>query len=176
MTDYADQWQEITTRGGGRQEKRLHYAPSNESLLWDRLPMTVAFMALFSMLLAERVVAGYDQRWLWALVVMGISAALYWAWTEARGIGDLRPYAVVQFLPVILMPLIMLLFPKRYLSTSLLLYAFAWYFVAKGLEHYDHQILGLTGVIGGHPLKHVAAAIAVLCIVRSVPAKAPTAS
>jgi surface polysaccharide O-acyltransferase-like enzyme len=148
-----------------------HYSPSNESLLWDRLPMTVAFMGLFSMLLAERVVDGYHQRWLWALVGVGIAAALYWSWTEAHGEGDLRPYALVQFLPIVLMPLIMALFPKKYLSNKLLLCAFAWYFVAKALEHYDHQILNITGVIGGHPVKHVAAAIAVLCIVRSVPVR-----
>lgn len=148
-----------------------HFFPSNESLLWDRLPMTVAFMALFSMLLAERVVDGYNQIWLWALVGVGIAAALYWSWTEAHGKGDLRPYAVVQFLPVILMPLIIALFPRKYLSNSLLLCAFAWYFVAKALEHYDHQVLGLTGEIGGHPVKHVASAIAVLCIVLSVPVR-----
>jgi hypothetical protein len=134
--------------------------------------MTVAFMALLSMLLSERVVVGYNPVWLWLSVGIGIAAALYWSWTEANGKGDLRPYAVVQFLPIILMPLIMALFPKRYLSNSMLLCAFAWYFVAKALEYYDHQILSLTGLVGGHPLKHVAAAIAALCIVLAIPAGA----
>lgn len=148
-----------------------HYAPSNASLLWDRLPMTIAFMALFAMLLGERVVTKHKQLWLWSLVVLGISAALYWSWTESRGVGDLRPYAVVQFLPVILMPLILLLFPSKYLGNSLLLCAFALYFAAKALEHFDKPIQSLTGFVSGHPLKHVVAAVAVLCIILSVPAR-----
>ncbi|HJW47524.1 MAG TPA: ceramidase domain-containing protein, partial [Lysobacter sp.] len=147
-----------------------HHAPSNASLLWDRLPMTVAFMALFSLLLGERVITRHKRTWLWVLVVLGIGAALYWSWTESMGQGDLRPYVVVQFLPVILMPLILMLFPSRYLSNPLLLCAFGFYFVAKVLEQYDHQIQELTGFVSGHPLKHVAAAVAVLCIVLAVPA------
>lgn len=150
-----------------------HSAPSNASLLWDRLPMTVVFMALFSMLLGERVITSHKEKWLWLLVAIGIGAALYWSWTEANGSGDLRPYAVVQFLPIILMPLILVLFPTRYLSNSLLLYAFGLYFVAKALERFDDRIQGLTGFVSGHPLKHVVAAIAVFFIILSVPTKAP---
>lgn len=146
-----------------------HFAPSNETLLWDRLPMTVAFMALFSIMLGERVIIGYRNISLWFFVGCGITATLYWSWTEAHGRGDLRPYAVVQFMPIILMPLIMILFAQKYLSNYLLLCAFAWYLVAKVLEQYDHQMQNTIGIIGGHPLKHVAAAIAALCIVRAVP-------
>jgi uncharacterized membrane protein len=113
---------------------------------------------------------------LWFLVSCGIAAAFYWSWTEANGRGDLRPYAVVQFLPIILMPLIMALFPKKYLSNNLLLSAFVWYLVAKALEQYDHQIQGVLAIIGGHPLKHIAAAIAALCIVCAVPVGAPNKS
>lgn len=153
-----------------------HYAPSNETLLWDRLPMTVAFMALFSIILGERVIIGYKNITLWFLVGCGIAAAFYWSWTEANGRGDLRPYAVVQFLPIILMPLIMAFFPQKYLSNNLLLCAFAWYLVAKALEQYDHQLQDAMSIIGGHPLKHIAAAIAALCMVYAVPVGAPNKS
>lgn len=150
-----------------------HYAPSNETLLWDRLPMTVAFMALFAMILGERVIVSYKNIVLWFLVGCGIAAAFYWSWTEAKGQGDLRPYIIVQFLPIILMPLIMILFTKKYLSNYFLISAFVWYLVAKILEHYDHQLQDLIGIIGGHPLKHIAAAIAALCIVCAVPVIMP---
>jgi hypothetical protein len=153
-----------------------HYAPSNETLLWDRLPMTIAFMALFSMLLGERVIIAHKNKLLWFFVGCGITAACYWAWTESNGRGDLRPYAVVQFLPIMLMPLIVAMFTKKYLSNRLLLLAFFLYFVAKVLEQYDHQIHSVIGIIGGHPLKHVAAAMAALCIVCSVPVGAPNKS
>src|SRR6185295_1275022 len=101
-----------------------HQAPSNATLLWDRLPMTVAFMAVFSMLLGERVIARYRGVWLGLLVLLGIGAAVYWSWSESLGRGDLRPYALVQFLPILLMPLILLLFPARYINSRLLLSAF----------------------------------------------------
>lgn len=148
-----------------------HHAPSNATLLWDRLPMTVAFMALFSMLLGERVIARYRGACLGLLVLLGISAALYWSWSESLGRGDLRPYALVQFLPILLMPLILLLFPARYFNGRLLFLAFGLYFLAKALEHFDRQIWNLSGFIGGHPIKHVAAAAAVFCIIYAVPAR-----
>ncbi len=146
-----------------------HLAPSNASLLWDRLPMTVAFMALLSLLLDERVVQGYNRSILWLLIALGIGSALYWAWTESLGRGDLRPYVLVQFLPVILLPLILLLFRQRYLNDRFMFMALAWYFVAKAFEHFDAEIYAALDVMGGHALKHVAASAAVLCILCSVP-------
>jgi Ceramidase len=147
-----------------------HHAPSNETLLWDRLPMTVAFTALFGMLLGERVLTAFKQEVLWSLVMFGICAAFYWAWTETKGHGDLRPYVLVQFLPIVLMPVILLLFPARYLRTNYLLYAFALYFVAKALEHFDRRVEQLLDGFSGHPIKHLVAAVAVLCVILSVPA------
>ena len=128
------------------------------------------------MLLGERVINTHKSMLLWFLVSCGIAAAFYWSWTEANGSGDLRPYAVVQFLPIILMPLIIALFSKKYLSNYLLLSAFAWYLVAKALEQHDHQIQSVLAIIGGHPLKHIAAAIAAQCIVCAVPVGAPNKS
>jgi hypothetical protein len=148
-----------------------HAAPANDTLLWDRLPMTVAFMALLSLLLGERVLRTYHHYLLWPLVTAGIGAALYWSWSESLGRGDLRPYVLVQFLPVVLMPLILCLFRQRYLSNSLLLASFGWYVVAKALELFDGQVYAATGGMSGHAIKHVAAAVAVLCIIYAVPAR-----
>lgn len=153
-----------------------HLSPSNETLLWDRLPMTVAFMALVSLLLGERVIHKPAPGLLWLLVFAGAASAVYWAWTESLGRGDLRPYALVQFVPVLLTPLVLVLFPERYLSNRLLLAAFALYFAAKLLEHFDGQVLAATGVMSGHAFKHVAAAGAALCIIYAVPAKAGSIS
>ncbi len=148
-----------------------HYAPSNGTLLWDRLPMTVAFMALFSLLLDERVLRAPSRAVLWILVVAGAAAAFYWAGTESLGRGDLRPYALVQFLPVLLMPVILALFKPRYLDNRLLLTSFALYFAAKLLEHFDATLFAATGSMGGHALKHAVAAAAVLCIIYAIPTR-----
>ena len=148
-----------------------HYAPTNETLLWDRLPMTVAFMALLSLLLDERVLQTQQPILLWILVTIGASTALYWSWTESLGRGDLRPYALVQFLPVILIPLVLVMSPQRYLNNQLLFGAFGLYFVAKAFEHFDSQIFSITGLMSGHAIKHVAAAGAVLCLIYAVPVR-----
>ncbi|HEY5805612.1 MAG TPA: ceramidase domain-containing protein [Lysobacter sp.] len=147
-----------------------HLAPSNSSLLWDRLPMTVAFMAVLSLLLSERLSLAHPRAVLWLLVSAGAASALYWAWTESVGKGDLRPYVLVQFLPVVLIPLMLVMFPRRYLSTMLLLWAFVFYIAAKVLEHFDPQIFHVTGVMAGHAIKHVAAAASALCLIHAVPA------
>jgi hypothetical protein len=148
-----------------------HVAPSNSSLLWDRLPMAVAFMAFLSLLLGERVISRYKTLSLWLLVLIGLSSVVYWSWTESLGRGDLRPYLLVQFLPVLLIPLIIFLFPSRYMRNSMLLSSFAQYFIAKLLEHFDTEVLSIIGLTGGHALKHVAAAVAVLCIIYAIPVK-----
>lgn len=139
-----------------------HYAPSNATLLWDRLPMTVAFMALFSMLLEERVT---ERKTLIPLLALGIASALYWSWTD-----DLRPYLLVQFLPLILLPLILALYERKYLSTKLLLYAFGLYVAAKLFEHYDRSVLAWLP-LSGHTIKHLVSGAATLSLVLAVPAK-----
>lgn len=146
-----------------------HEAPSNATLLWDRLPMTVAFMALLSLLLGERVARRHRRGSLWALVSIGVGSTLYWAWTESSGHGDLRLYLLVQFLPVVLLPLILLMFRQKYLSNALLLSAFGLYVAAKALEHFDGQVFAALGYMSGHAIKHVVAAAAVLCIICAVP-------
>lgn len=148
-----------------------HLAPENASLVWDRLPMTIAFVAFLSLLLDERVFDRPRPAVLAALVLAGIGSVAYWSWTEARGVGDLRPYVLVQFLPIVLIPLILLL-PSRHLATRPILLALAGYALAKVLEHFDAALFAaLGGAMGGHAVKHVAAALAVLCILHAVPVR-----
>lgn len=146
-----------------------HHAPSSQSLIWDRLPMTIAFMALFSLLLDEREVFGSRARTLWPLLIFGIGSVAYWHWTETRGHGDLRPYLLVQFLPILLIPIMLALFPGKYLDSRLLIVALVLYFAAKLFEQYDRQVFQSIGLVSGHAIKHLLAGIAVLCIILAVP-------
>ena len=104
-----------------------HVAPSNASLMWDRLPMTVAFMALFAAVLADRISWVLGRALLWPLVVAGIASIAWWVRTEAAGAGDLRAYALVQFLPLMLIPLILLLWRQGSLAARPLWLAIAAY-------------------------------------------------
>ncbi len=148
-----------------------HYAPSTATLIWDRLPITVVFMALFSLLLDERVIPRERSLTLWPLLAMGIGSAVYWYWTETMGFGDLRPYVLVQFLPLVLIPLILWLFNSHYLDGRLLVAALGFYVLAKVGEHFDSQILALSGVVSGHTLKHLLAGMATLCIILAIPSR-----
>lgn len=140
-----------------------HRSPSDATLLWDRLPMTVAFMGLFALLLEERVT---DFKTLPVLVALGVASALYW-----RETGDLRAYILVQFLPLVLMPLILFLFPRRYLSGRMLMMAVFFYLVAKVLETYDREVFSSILVMSGHTLKHLSAGVASFFVIQAVPAK-----
>lgn len=144
-----------------------HHAPSNSTLVWDRLPMTVAFMVLVSAIVADRVSWLAGRALLWPLVAVGIASIAWWVRTEAAGQGDLRPYAIVQFLPMLLMPMILLMWKQNALSTKSLWLGFGAYAAAKLAEQCDALIFAATGSFSGHSLKHLLAALTAWCIVRS---------
>jgi len=141
-----------------------HLWPDNNTLLWDRLPMTVAFMALFSMVLSEFLSPRFSKVILALLIAFGVFSVLYWHLTELKGAGDLRLYILVQFLPMLLIPLLLIVCREKspHLSGYWLLLFF--YALAKLFEYFDQAIFDLLGVISGHSLKHMAAALGVLCL------------
>lgn len=143
-----------------------HLSPSNPALVSDRLPMTVAFMALLSAVIADRISWVAGRALLWPLAAAGIASIAWWVRTEAAGAGDLRPYALVQFLPMLLIPLMLLAWRGEGLSSRWLWMAFLAYALAKAAEHFDAAIFAATAM-GGHALKHLLAALAAWWIVRA---------
>jgi hypothetical protein len=137
-----------------------HLAPDNERLVWDRLPMTLGFMSVLAAVVSERVSLGIGSRLLIPLLLLGLLSVLYWHVTERLGAGDLRPYALVQFVPLILIPLMLLLFPPRYTRGAEMVGALLLYGAAKLLETADGWILSIGHVVSGHTLKHLVAAAA----------------
>lgn len=135
-----------------------HLDPNNATLVFDRLPMTISFMAFFAAIVGEHVSVELGRRLLWPLIGLGIATVVYWHLTERAGHGDLRPYGLVQFLPLLLMPLILLRYPSRFTGTSYLWTVLAAYALAKGAEAADEWIFRTTGFISGHSLKHLLAA------------------
>ena len=143
-----------------------HFEPTTERLLWDRLPMTFGFMALFAAVLGERFRPRLGLLLLGPMLLLGVGSVLYWHFSEQRGAGDLRPYATVQFYPLIVIALLVLFRPSPYTCGTDYLIALGWYAVAKVLETFDGQVYELIGGVGGHPLKHVAAACGALWLVK----------
>ena len=135
---------------------------SNSSLLWDRLPMTVAFMSLFSIVISERISTKHSQYVLGFLLFFGVFSVIYWYVTELNGVGDLRLYILVQFLPMLLIPLFLLLCRGRSTTGAGYWLLLLWYAIAKVCEYFDQEIFEVLVVISGHSLKHIAAAMGVL--------------
>jgi hypothetical protein len=136
-----------------------HLFPSNNTLIWDRLPMTIAFMAFFSIILSEFISVKLGKKIFIPLLLLGIFSVGYWFYTEQQGKGDLRMYGLVQFLPILLIPLILIMFPSRFKDTRYYWYLLGFYVLAKIFEASDEPVYGFLSVISGHSIKHLCAGI-----------------
>jgi len=145
-----------------------HYTPDNDSLVWDRIPMTVVFMSLLAATIAEFINVRAGVLLFPLLLVLGIGSVWWWHHTEALGHGDLRLYLLVQFYPVVFIPLTLALFPATSYQRGVkqLCWVVAWYVIAKVFEQFDASIYNALQVVSGHTLKHIAAAISTWYLVR----------
>ena len=112
-----------------------HWNPNDAGLFWDRLPMSVAFMAILANVVEERIDAKVGRALLWPLVALGIASLLVWLRTD-----DLRLYGWVQFFPCLVLPLMFWLFAPKYSGTWYWFAAAGWYLLAKVLEYTDAAI------------------------------------
>lgn len=138
-----------------------HLAPDDARLVWDRLPIAIGFMALLSAVIAERVNAKAGITLLWPLVAIGAASVFYWA-----AFDDLVAYAVVQYGAIAAIFALCLWFPSRYTRGADVLIAVALYAAAKVAEVLDHWVYGLGGLVSGHTLKHLIAALAIGWLLR----------
>ncbi len=138
----------------------FHWTPTPDSLMWDRLPMTVAFSGFFATLISVLVNRKWGYHLGWILSLYGISSVIYWRYTESLGEGDLRPYALLQAGILAYIPLTLTLYREQKKALRWVLGAFLAYAGAKILEFYDHEVFHILGVCGGHPLKHLTAGLA----------------
>ena len=135
-----------------------HLRPDDGSLVWDRLPMTIAFMALFTALLTEHLAVKRESALLVVAIATGVASVAWWRIT-----GDLKLYVWVQVAPFLAIAALLALYRGRYthrywLACGLLVYA-----LAKVVEFSDARIYALTSAAtSGHALKHLLAAVAPL--------------
>ena len=150
-----------------------HLDPENARLVWDRLPMTLAFMGLVSAMISERIDVPTGFYLLPLLLLIGTGSVLLWWYSEARGAGDLRPYAAVQLYAVLILPVLLLL-PPRYTRSWDFAVVFGFYVLAKIFETADRQIFSLDQhTVSGHTLKHLAAGAAGFWILRMLQKREP---
>ena len=138
-----------------------HLEPNNETLVWDRLPIAMAFMSFLAIIIGEYIDMTTGRRLLMPLVLLGVLSVWYWHLTESAGHGDLRPYGLVQFLPLPLILLIAWTYPDPGKAGRYLLAVFVLIILSRAAELFDGMLLAATGIISGHTLKHLLAALAV---------------
>jgi hypothetical protein len=133
-----------------------HADPNNATLVWDRSPLMITFMGLFTGVLAERLHPACARWLLWPLVAIAVGSVFYWDWTERQEAGDLRFYLVMQFLPMLLIPILLLLYPARYTRSGDLWASLLCYGIAKFFEMVlDGRLYTATGFVSGHTMKHL---------------------
>ncbi|GBU09920.1 membrane protein [Gammaproteobacteria bacterium] len=144
-----------------------HWQPTNATLVWDRLPMTFGFMSLLSITLAEFLKTSYAKILLIPLTVLGLFSVVYWHISEQNGAGDLRLYILIQFLPILVLLILLTFAHTCFNMRSGYWWLFLCYGLAKLSEYFDAEIFELThGYMAGHALKHLLAAVGLYLLLR----------
>jgi hypothetical protein len=150
-----------------------HWAPSNVSLVGDRLPIAWACAALAAAFLGERVATHWSHAYtLVAALALATLSVVFWWLTERVGQGDLRLYLFIQILPMLLVPLGLGLGLKA--TTPSATPARAWwamvgcYALAKLFEMADLPLFASLGGLSGHTLKHLVAAAGAAWLLHAV--------
>ncbi len=132
-----------------------HLWPNNETLVWDRLPIMIAIMALLSATIAELIDPRAAIRLMPVLLLIGAFSVFHWGYTEQMGRGDLRLYGLVQGLSVLLILLMLWLYERPAHFLSYIVAAAVLYAIAKVFEFSDAPIFRALGMVSGHTLKHL---------------------
>lgn len=142
-----------------------HLAPDNDRLVWDRAAITLALISWFAAILCERVSLTTGLRLLPLMFAAGLGSVAYWGWSEVHGRGDLRAYGLIQFYPMLLIPLLLRFYPPRYSGDKDILAVIGLYLMALLCDLTDRRIATLTDMVSGHTAKHILAALAAYWVV-----------
>lgn len=133
---------------------------NKQTLLWDRLPMTIAFAGLIALVLRDRVFDRSHNAVLTILLVVGIGTVVWWYATD-----QLFPYAFFQLFAAAAPLLLLMTLRGSHTESGYVLAGIVLFGVAKLFEGLDAAIYERTSHrIAGHPLKHIAGAFAALTI------------
>jgi uncharacterized membrane protein YhaH (DUF805 family) len=142
-----------------------HLEPDNFRLIGDRLPIALLCAGLLAAVRCET--RRSDEGWAAAttLGIIAVASVAWWYVTGVCGQDDLRPYLLLQCLPLVLIPL----WQKAYRAPTVDRKAFLWaigcYLLAKVAELGDSALFDSLHVVSGHTLKHLFATLAAAVIV-----------
>lgn len=135
-----------------------HLAPSDATLIWDRLPLAVVFAGVLLTAWASSGIAPPSKAEAALFVLASLGSVGWWVF-----LGSLWPYAILQFgglAAILVLAVRNRLVPAGAWWLLLLLYA-----LAKACEMLDQAIWDWTHqVVSGHTLKHLMSAAAGSCL------------
>ena len=131
-----------------------HLSPSNETLLWSRLSISMSMMAVCFGLIASQAKLRYSVLTFIIMQGVGISITLHCYFTS-----DLRFFMMSQ-----VFPLLLLFFSATRLrghsTAKALIYCTLFYVLGKMTDHYDVELYTWTSEwISGHSLNHIFSAM-----------------
>lgn len=145
-----------------------HLAPDNARLIWDRIPIVLACSGLLAGVWGDAHKRN-SANLATGLAIASIASVAWWVVTENAGAGDLRPYLLLQGLPILVIPLWQWIHDTPRADRWAFGGALILYVAAKVVELNDHQIAAMLGHLTGHTLKHLlATAAAALIVIRLV--------
>jgi hypothetical protein len=137
-----------------------HWQPDDARLIWDRLPIALACAGLLAAVRADQYPDAGSGTASLGLAVYAVLGVAWWYWQ-----GDLRPYLLLQLLPLLLIPLWQRLGKAEPAERHAFGLAILLYVVAKLAELGDHALYHQLGFVTGHTLKHWLATAAAAVIV-----------
>jgi hypothetical protein len=134
-----------------------HWAPVDDTLLWDRATMVLGFAVIFyDSCVRYGIFSNKDAIFNVAHTsIIFVGTVAFWGL-----LGRLEPYVFVQFFTMFALVVLAI---KNYkeVPSKHLFNMFIWYALAKLCENQDKLIFFSTGdLVSGHTLKHIAYAIA----------------
>jgi len=138
-----------------------HWAPTNATLIWDRIPITMVLMPLLVLVMADRVHPLFARYALWSFTALEMASAVLWGVSEAMGLGEVRPYFIVRIGTAIAVAFLLILRQPRHTGTKWLVAALVSEIVMAIFERFDHEVFRLTGgLVSGHNAKRVMVGVA----------------
>lgn len=142
-----------------------HLAPDDWRLVWDRLPIALACAGLLAGVRAQLVPRANVNVEVIALAAFAVASVAWWYVGQRSGVGDLRPYLMLQIAPLVLIPLWQAVYGADRADRLWFGFAVVLYVLAKTAEVHDHEMHSALGWITGHTIKHVLASAAAWVLV-----------
>lgn len=137
-----------------------HLKPDDDRVVWDKLPVMLAIVSLISNLVIERVdeQAGITCLFsLLTLVVVSIACV--------RFFNDLRLCMMFNFVPCIVIPALVFLFPPKYTHSRFWFLAAGFYLLSRIEAFADKKAYAVNRYfISGHSLEHLCLAMVTLIL------------